>query len=127
MSATSRSSRAPITGIAVLALRIIVGLAFIAAGGAKLAGSPQMVAIFDQIGIGQWFRIVTGIVEITGGVLLIWPGRSAYGALLLTLTMAGALFTHIVKIGGTWQPAAVLFALSALLLWLYRAQLERHR
>jgi hypothetical protein len=41
--------------------------------------------------------------------------------------MAGALFTHIVKIGGTWQPAAVLFALSALLLWFYRVQLERKR
>jgi len=35
MSANSPSSRAPIAGMAVLALRIVVGLAFIAAGGAK--------------------------------------------------------------------------------------------
>lgn len=105
-------------------LQIVVGLTFLAAAGAKLAGAPPMVATFAQIGIGQWFRYVTALVEVTGAMLLLWPGRSGYGALILTVTMACALFTHFAVIGGMWQPAAVLFALSALLLWLNRRQLR---
>jgi hypothetical protein len=29
----------------------------------KLAGQPQMVEIFQAIGLGQWFRYVTGVIE----------------------------------------------------------------
>ena len=49
----------------VWAVRLFLALAFGAAGAAKLAGVPQMVQIFDHIGIGQWFRCVTGIVAGT--------------------------------------------------------------
>jgi putative oxidoreductase len=105
-------------------LQIIVGAAFIAAGAAKVAAAPPMVAIFDQIGIGQWFRYVTAAVEIAGGGLLLWPGRAAYGALLLVCTMVGALVTHLVFIGGNPAPAAVLLVASLLLLWLNRGQLR---
>jgi len=105
-------------------LQIIVGLAFIAAATAKLAGAPPMVAIFDQIGIGQWFRYVTAVVELAGGILLLWPNRSVYGAALLTCTMVGALITHFTLIGGNAVPAAVLLLLSVALLWLNRAQLK---
>jgi len=24
----------------------------------------MMMAVFDQVGIGQWFRLVTGLIEI---------------------------------------------------------------
>lgn len=121
---SSVTHRSPVATAAIWTVQIVVGLVFVAAGVAKLAGAPQMVEVFDQIGIGQWFRFVTGTVEIAGGALLVWPGRSSYGALLLTATMVGALFTHAVVIGGTWQPAAVLFALCLLLLWLNRRQLS---
>jgi len=26
-----------------------------------------MVTLFNQVGVGQWFRYVTGIIELTGG------------------------------------------------------------
>src|SRR2546426_8844203 len=52
----------------------LLAAAFLAAGGAKLAGVPMMVQIFDQIGMGQWFRIVTGLVEVIGAVALVVPG-----------------------------------------------------
>lgn len=39
-----------------LGLRILLTLAFVGAGGAKLAGVEMMVATFDQIGFGQGFR-----------------------------------------------------------------------
>jgi len=54
-----------------IALRILLMLVFVAAGGLKLAGVPKMVALFDQIGLGQGFRLLTGIVEVTGGIALL--------------------------------------------------------
>ncbi len=128
MSATTLPDRrSQFVTVAIWMLQIVVALAFVAAGSAKLSGASQMVEIFDRIGIGQWFRVVTGIVEVTGGALLLWPGRSAYGALLLTVTMSGALLMHALRLGGMWQPAAILFFLSALLLWLNRRQLGAGR
>ena len=45
--------------IATWSLQILLALVFLAAGGAKLAGVPMMVQVYDLIGVGQWFRIVT--------------------------------------------------------------------
>ena len=109
--------------IARWSLQGVVAAAFLAAAAAKLAGAPPMVAIFEQIGIGQWFRYVTAVVEITGAVLLVWPGRSGFGAALLACTMAVALLTHLTLIGGNWGPAAGLFLLNLLILWLSRDQI----
>ena len=61
----------------------IVAAAFLAAGSAKLAGVPYMVGLFEQIGLGQWFRVVTGVVEVTGAVALVVPGLASIGALWL--------------------------------------------
>ena len=105
-------------------LQGLVAAAFLAAGAAKLAGAPPMVAIFEQIGAGQWFRYVTAVVEITGAILLVWPGRSGFGAAVLACTMAAALLTHFTLIGGNWGPAAGLLVLNLLILWLDRAQIE---
>jgi putative oxidoreductase len=46
-----------------------VGLAamFMFVGGLKLTGAPQLVALFDAIGIGQWLRYVTGSIELGSG------------------------------------------------------------
>ena len=49
-------------------LRILLALAFLAAGAAKVAGVPAMIQVFDALGLGQWFRYVTGVVEIVGAV-----------------------------------------------------------
>ncbi len=110
--------------IARWTLQGVSAAAFLAAGGAKLAGAPPMVAIFERIGAGQWFRYLTAAVEITGAILLVWPGRSGIGAALLACTMAAALVTHFTLIGGNWGPAAGLLALNLLILWLNRTQVE---
>ncbi|EJL93210.1 DoxX family protein [Pantoea sp. GM01] len=99
-------------------LQILVGLAFIAAAAAKIFSAPPMVEVFDRIGFGQWFRYVVAVIELTGGILLILPRRALFGALILSITMLGALLTHALIIGGQWQPAAGLFVLSLLLVWL---------
>ncbi len=77
------------------ALQILLALAFLAAGGFKLAGAHPMVQLFDQIGFGQWFRIVTGLVEIVGAVGLLVPGFAGPAALWLGFTMICAVLTHL--------------------------------
>ena len=37
----------------------------------KLSGDPRMVGLFDAIGVGQWFRYVTGSLEVLGAILLL--------------------------------------------------------
>jgi len=97
----------------VWTVRVLLALAFGAAGAAKLAGVAQMVQIFDLIGIGQWFRYVTGVVEVAGAVLLLIPSAGFFGGLLLCVTMVFAAATHLLVIGGSAVPAIVLAHLSA--------------
>ena len=72
-----------------------------------------MVAVFADIGIGQWFRVATGIIELLGAAFLVMPGASLLGIALLGCTMVGAFGAHLFLIGGSAVPAVAL--LSALL------------
>jgi uncharacterized membrane protein YphA (DoxX/SURF4 family) len=101
----------------------LLAAAFLAAGGAKLAGVPMMVQIFDQIGMGQWFRIVTGLVEVIGAVALVVPGFAALGAAWLGATMFFAVLTHLFILHSSAMPAFILLALNILVVWLRRDQL----
>lgn len=100
--------------------RILLAMAFGAAGAAKLAGAAPMVQVFDLIGIGQWFRYLTGTVEVAGAVLLLVPVTGFFGSLLLCLTMTFAVGTHLFVIGGSPVPAIVLGTLSGLVAYRLR-------
>ena len=52
---------------ALFAIKASLSLAFLAAGGAKLYGVAMMVGTFDMIGVGQWFRYLTGVIEVPAG------------------------------------------------------------
>jgi len=62
MSVTSIQTARPSRRIGAWTLQGILATAFLAAGVAKLTGAPFMVDLFAQIGVGQWFRFVTGAV-----------------------------------------------------------------
>ena len=104
-------------------LQGLLAAAFLAAGGAKLFGAAMMVQIFDQIGMGQWFRIVTGLVEVVGAVALLVPGFAALGAAWLGATMFFAVLTHFFVLHTSATPAVILLALNVLVVWLRRDQL----
>jgi len=107
--------------IASWGLRLLAAAAFLGAGGAKIAGVPMMVAIFEQIGIGQWLRVLTGLVEVAGAIALLVPAAAGIGGLLLATTMVFAVLTHVFVIGGSPAPAIVLLAITATVAWLHRA------
>ena len=103
--------------IATLVIQALVSLAFIAAGGAKLIGQDMMVQTFEAIGWGQWFRYVTGIIELAAGIGLWLKGLQMISALALVCTMIGAVAAHLLVLGPSAVPALVLGLLSAFLAW----------
>ncbi|WP_020168370.1 MULTISPECIES: DoxX family protein [Methylotenera] len=103
-------------------LQVLLVLVFLAAAGAKLASVPMLVEEFNLIGLGQWLRYVTAIVEITGAVALLTPRFSAYGALLLAITMFFATLVHLFALHNDPTPAIVLLVLNLAVLWLRRYQ-----
>lgn len=72
---------------------------FLMAGVGKTVGLQMHKESFDKWRFPQWFRVVTGLVEVAGAVLLIigfWNTTSGIaGALLLGLTAIGGVLTHI--------------------------------
>lgn len=111
------------SNIALWTLQVLVALAFVAAGSGKLLGSADMIALFEAVGIGQWFRYVTGLLEVLGAALLIVPSKAAFGAVLLACVMAGAVVAHLTVLHTAATAPLVLFALTALIAWGRRSQL----
>jgi hypothetical protein len=111
--------------VALWLTQIALAAMFMFTGGLKLTGAPQLVALFDAIGIGQWFRYVTGSIELVSAVALLVPSWAAFGALLLIPTMAGAVVTHLFIVGGSAVPATVLLIGSVAIAWARRDQLAR--
>jgi putative oxidoreductase len=105
-----------------LGIRGLLTLAFLGAGLAKLAGVEMMVGTFDAIGWGQWFRYVTGVIEVSAAVLLWVPGLQALASGLLVCTMIGAVLAHLLILGPSLVPALVLGILAAITLWANRTQ-----
>ena len=104
-------------------IRVILAIAFFAAGSAKLAGVEMMVATYETIGVGQWFRYLTGTIEVGSAVLLFTPGKQVWGAALLVCTMIGAVLAHLLILGPGASPAIILGLLSAVVLFAYKNQL----
>jgi len=53
--------------IAISALRVVLGLVFLYVGTTKVTGTGHTVEYFAAIGWGQWFRYLTGVLDIGGG------------------------------------------------------------
>jgi len=92
-------------------LRSAVAVAFILIGKGKFEAHSQWIAIFDRIGFGQWFRYFTGVVQVTGAVLVLVPRAFALGILMLSCTMLGAMAAWIFFLGVPFAavvPGAIL-------------------
>jgi putative oxidoreductase len=84
---------------AVLVIQVALAAQFVAGGASKLLGSEQMVTMFDDIGAGQWLRLLVGVLEIAGGLGLLIPRLSGLAATGLIALMAGAIVTNVFVLG----------------------------
>jgi len=85
--------------IVSIIIQALLGLMFVMAGIMKVAGVKMHVDNFAQWGLPQWFRVVTGLVELIAAALLIvgiWKDSwAALGGLLLAVTMLGGVLVHV--------------------------------
>jgi len=124
-SSTSTAPAAPgkALTVALWVAQIALAAMFFMAGGNKLGGNAMMVGLFDAIGIGQWFRYLTGLLEVTGAALLLVPRAAGLGAGLLVPVMLGAILTHLVVLHNSPAMPAVLLVGVLFVAWGRRAQI----
>lgn len=111
--------------ITLWVLRILVAALFLSAAYAKLSGQPMMVEEFGKVGLGQWFRYVTGALEVIGGIALLVPRVSVLGALVLLCVDAGAFVAQVAVLHGDWIHTIVIGLILVVLIYLQRDQLKR--
>jgi putative oxidoreductase len=104
--------------ITLWSLSGFAALAYIAAGGSKLAGANAMVQLFEKVGLGQWFRYVTGILEVAGAVGLLFTRCAFYSAVLLATVMTGAIIAHLTVLGTSPAVPVVLLIVTGAIAWL---------
>ena len=123
MITTSALPAAPVRGrlITLWILSGLVALAFIGAGGAKLAGAAVMVELFAKVGLGQWFRYFTGLLEVGAGIGLLLSRFAFYAAVLLAVVMAGAFIAHVTVLGSSPAAPLVLFVLTGVIAYLRKS------
>jgi uncharacterized membrane protein YphA (DoxX/SURF4 family) len=102
---------------AAYVLQGILALMFLIAGAGKVAGSDMHVKNFNRWRLPQWFRVVTGIVELTGAALLVIGYRveacAIAGALALGLTGVGGTLVHL-RVKDRFQQTVTILVLGLL-------------
>ena len=83
-----------------------IALIFVLAGIDKF--SQSWIKLFQEIGLGQWFRYFTGVVEISGALLVLIPWTVTAGLVLLGCTMGSAALLLTFVVG---RPADSVFSL----------------
>lgn len=79
----------------------------------KFSGAPESKFIFTTLGVEPWGRIATGGIELVAVVLLLTPRTPVLGALLSAGLMAGAIGSHLTRLGIVVQDdGGLLFALA---------------
>ncbi len=97
----------------------------------KFSGAPESVYIFETLGMEPWGRIGSGVAELAAALLLLVPRTRALGALVAMALMAGAIGSHLTRLGIEVQgDGGLLFGLgitvfvcAALVAWIHRGEL----
>lgn len=96
MTATTPSTSTTNRSRALWVVQVLVAVFFlVAAAGPKLLGEQTAVEMFAQIGLGQWFRYLVGVLELAGGIGLLIPRLAGPAALGLGGVMVGAAITQL--------------------------------
>lgn len=112
--------------VALWILQGLLGAFFLVAAAApKLFGEATAVEMFDDIGVGQWFRYLVGGLELVGAIGLVVPRVAGWAALGLAGVMAGAVVTSLFVLDAGWLTItpAILLALCGVIAWGRRRQI----
>jgi len=85
----------------------LASIMMLMSGLSKILATEEMVKNFTFMNLLPYMGLV-GALEIIGVVLLVYPKTSSYGALLISLVMAGATSIHLSAMGGVGMIMPVL-------------------
>ncbi|MEZ9056861.1 DoxX family protein [Vibrio pelagius] len=91
---------------------VLLGVSLIGAGGAKLAGVPELHASFSAMGLPVWFGYFIGLAELLAGGAMFVPRLTALSGLCLIPIMIGAAYYHIAYGVPSAIPSFVFLALA---------------
>ena len=102
-------------------LSSLLTLVFTISALSKLAGAQGWITRFTKYGYPKWFLFLIGTLELLGGMLLLVPRVSMYGASVLGVIMIGAAYTHLANGEGlqVLRPMIVMTFLG-IVVWLRR-------
>ena len=103
-------------------LRTLLAIIFAVAGLNLLLGTGQVVDLFEQIGLGQGLRFVSGFLALWSGILLLIPARAVVGSAIATAVSLGALLIQAFLSVGTPAATVIVAVLSGISL--VQAQLD---
>jgi putative oxidoreductase len=98
------------TDTGLLILRIGVGAIFIMAGWMKVSNLHNTVAMFGSMGIGAFWAYLASFAELIGGIAVLLGIFARIGAILLTITMAVAVYMVHADMNMVMLPGILLFA-----------------
>ncbi len=96
----------------------------------KFSGAAESVFIFQTLGVEPFGRIGSGVIELIAAVLILLPKKAWLGALMASMTMVGAVVSHLFVLGIEVQnDGGTLFilALITLLCSVIVLFVERHK
>jgi putative oxidoreductase len=114
---SSQAGRGRGKNIALWVLQAATAAAMLGVGAATVAGAAQPVQMFHEIGLGDWFRYLTGVLQLAGAVGLLIPRLCGLAGLAFVGMWLVAIGTHLFAIGGSPVPAVIFFILTALIAW----------
>jgi hypothetical protein len=105
----------------LLGLQVLLALLFVTSGFTLVTGGGETVHTFDEVGAGQWLRVLCGLLDISAaiGLLIRWlAGPAAVG---LVAMMIGAVIIEIAVIdGGSPIGPLVPMTAAAIVAWFRR-------
>lgn len=106
--------------LATWSLQGLLAGIFFAAGVSQLVGVRAEVLLFDQIGLGQWLRVVTGILQIAGAFSLVSARTASMAGAALSIMIVGAAVASFTVLAINPAPLIALGVLSSLVAVLRR-------
>lgn len=97
----------------------------------KFTGAEESVYIFTKLGMEPWGRFGSGVAELVACALLLIPATVTLGAILSLGVIAGAIVSHLAKLGIVVQDdggllfglALLVFVGSAMVLFIRRREI----
>ena len=80
----------------------------------KIIGTQEMVGNFAYMKLEK-YRILTGVGELLGVILLLFPMTSLYGMVLITSFMSAAVVLHLSLMGGAKTYMPIILGLLAVI------------